>query len=403
MINNIKNFLFKNYFINYIDVPKGTGKIIPLVVIESLAMCVSNLISIYLVNSLHFTVFEVGKLISILSLGTCVGSLLSGYLTTKISITKVSSLGLLIYALGFFFLSFVTSYTYLLIILFLCGVGGIFMMIGNLTGLIKLADNDVMKNRIIVLQSVIFNLSLSVSSFFMSYLQTQSIRGLFLLFGFILLLSGIFVLNFKETHLPKIHKKISFWQIKSNFPSIIIILFMIFFYGVIYSLVKIYFPVEAVSRFKSPFCSWLILSINPLMIIFLQPLLFDKLKGWGNTPLLLSGAVLLGLGYALFGVSTYLIFCIFFILLATIGEMLFSPISKKLAATSFGYGNEGIGLAVWKMTYYFSGVLGAIFVGYLGESFKYLNVWLVCIPLSLALTMSIICYSIYVNKLQISI
>ena len=402
MINKIKNFLVNNYFINYIDVPKGTEKIIPLVIIESLAISVSYLISIYLVNSLHFAPLAVGKLISMFSLGTCAGSLVSGYLTTRVSVIKVSSLGLFMYAMGFFFLSFVTSYSFLLVILFLCGISGIFMMIGNLTALIKLADNDVMQNRIIVLQSVIFNLSFSVSSFFMSYLQAQSLRTFFLLFGFMLLISGIFVLNFKtySTPAPTTDKKASLFLTKTEFPSIIMIISMIFLYGIMYSLVKIYFPVETVSRFHNSFYSWLILSINPLMIIFLQPLLIGRLKNKGNIFLLLSGSFLLGVGYAFFGISTYLILSILFILLATCGEMLFSPISKKLVATSFGYGNEGIGLAVWKMTYYFSGVLGAIFIGYLGENFRDLNIWLVCLPLSLALIICIVCYSAYVGKLQ---
>ena len=222
MLSYRYNYFFKNYLANYIDVPKGTGVIMPLVVIESLAMCVSYLISIYLVNSLHFSAFQVGKLISLLSLGTCIGSLLSGYLTTRISVMKVSSLGLFIYALGFFLLSFVTSYSYLLIILFLCGVGGVFMMIGNLTALIKLADSDLMKNRIIVLQSVVFNLSLSISGFLMSYFQAGAIRNLFLTFGFLLLVSGVCVLNFKENFIPLTRSSSFFILTKQSCSSLVL-------------------------------------------------------------------------------------------------------------------------------------------------------------------------------------
>jgi hypothetical protein len=216
------------------------------------------------------------------------------------------------------------------------------------------------------------------------------------------LASAFLVLSFKTYSEvgSVINKKKSFFQVKKEFSSISLIIFMIFFYGIIYSLVKIHFPVETVSRFHNSFYRWLILSINPLMIIFLQPLLIGRLKNKGNIFLLFSGAFFLGVGYALFGISTYLTFSIIFILLAAIGEMLFSPISKKLIATSFGYGNEGIGFAVWKMTYYFSGVLGAIFIGYLGEQFKDLNMWLVCLPLSLALIICIASYSTQVGKLQ---
>ena len=400
MLNKIKINIFNNYIINYTDYPKGTGKIIPLVIIESMAMSVSYLISIYLVNSLHFTPFQIGKLVSSLSLGTCIGSLLSGYLTTRVSVTKVSSLGLFIYALGFFLLSCVTSYHYLLATLFLCGVGGIFMMIANLTALIKLADDDLMKNRIIVLQSVVFNLSISVCSFLMGYLKTEALKDLFVVFGVLLLFSGMFVFSIKRNSSIIKTNKAPNRSGRINLPVIIMILPIIFFYGVIYSLVKIYFPVEAVSRFNNPFFSWLVMSTNPLMIIFLQPLLINKLKSRGNIFLLSLGACFLGFGYVMFGLSTYLIPSILFVFLATVGEMIFSPISKKLAATSFGYGNEGIGLASWKMTYYFSGVLGAVFVGYLGENFQKLNIWLICIPLSIAIILCAICYNSYVENKQ---
>jgi MFS family permease len=340
IIDSIKKALFDNYLINYVDVPKGTGKILPLVVIESLAMCVAHLISIYLVNSLHFSPFQVGKLISALSLGTCLGSLLSGYLTIKISVIKVSALGLLIYALGFFLLFCITSYHFLLGILFLCGVGGVFMMIANLTALIKLADDDAMKNRIIVLQSVVFNLSFSISGFFMSYLRPESLKNVFLVFGLMLLISGIFMLQLKENFNLIARQEKSSYPIKMKLSVIGTLLPVIFFYGMIYSLVKIHLPIEAVSRFHSPFYSWLTLSMNPLMIIFFQPLLLNKLKNKSNSALLIIGACCLGSGYILFGLTTYLIPGLLFVFLATLGEMLLSPISKKLASSSFGAGKE---------------------------------------------------------------
>lgn len=391
-----KNML-NEYLNNYRDVPLGTAKIIPLVVIESIAMCVSYFISIYLVNALHFSPFQVGKLISSLSLGTCIGSVFSGYLTTKISAMKVSAFGLFIYSIGFFLLSFITSYTYLLFILFLCGVGGVFMMIANLTALIKLTNDDTMKNRIIVLQSVIFNISASIGGFFMSFLRADLIKHLFLIFSVLLIISGCYVLSLKEP-IKKEVKIVNNQSIKLNISLLVMILPVIFFYGVIYSLIKIYFPVEAVSRFENPFISWLMLSANPILIIFIQPLLMNKLKNQHNIVLLASGAFFLGCGYVLFGISSYILPSLIFILFAAVGEMIFSPISKKLAASAFGLGNEGIGLASWKMTYYFSGISGAIFVGYMGENYQYLNIWYVCIPLSLAMLFCIIGYGVFIEK-----
>lgn len=398
MFHSIKTFLQNHYLVHYTGVPKGTGKIIPLIVIESLVMSISYLISIYLVNSLHFTPIEVGKLISMISLGTGLGSILTGYLTTKISVTRVSAFGILLYAVGFFLLSVVTSYQYLLGVLFLCGVSGVCMMIGNLTALIKLTNTDAMKNRIIVLQSVVFNLCFSVSSFFMSYFHAQALRNLFLIFAVLLLVAGLLVCRISPGSTTA-SKNSSLGSMKANLACIGLIASIISCYGILYSLIKINFPVETVTRYSNPFNSWLLLSINPLMIILFQPLLIGMLKNKGNLFLLVNGALLLGLGYTLFGLSSYLLLSIFFVILATIGEMLFSPISKKIAATSLGEGNEGMGLALWKTSYYFSGVLGAIFVGYLGENFKSLNIWLICLPLSASLILCVLAYNYYWRRI----
>lgn len=394
----MKNHILKEYLDNYLDVPEGTGRIIPLVIIESLALCVSCLISIYFVKFLNFSSFQVGKLISVQSLGTCAGSLLAGYLTTRISAIKVSVAGFFLYALGLGLLSILKTYEYLLMTQFICGVAGVFMMISNLTALIKLSENDLMRNRIIVLQSVVFNLSFSICSFFMGFLNAASLQLMFSLFSGLLLISGIILLMQKDFSIHHEVKKNAFRKgLRLNVPNLILIIPAIFLYGVIYSLVKIYFPIEAVSRFDNHLFGWILMSVNPIMIIFVQPLLIGRLKNVDNNSIIIGGSLLLGVGYFLFGASNHIAWCLLFIVLATSGEMLFSPISKKIAATSFGDGNEGLGLATWKMTYYFSGVFGAYFVGLVSENYKNFNIWSICVPLSLIIILITLGYSSYMN------
>ena len=393
--------MFKNYFSNYTDVPKGTGRIIPLIIVESLAMCLPYFISIYFVNVQHFSNFQVGQLLSTMSFGTCIGSLISGYLTTKMPPIKVSSLGLFIYGIGLLLLAVNTSFIVLLGIMFCCGIGGVFMMIANLTALITLTHDDAIKNRLIVLQSVIFNASISFFGFLISYLNHGSIIYLFIILGLLLLASGIIVFNFKIQK-PTPSNKAD----KANITisgSLLTLLSAVFFYGVIFSLIKIYFPLEATSRFHNPLMSWVLLSVNPLIVIFIQPLLFNKLGKTRDITLLATGGVLLGIGYLLFGTTTLFLPSVIFISIATFGEMIFSPVSKKLASTLFGSGKEGLGLASWKMTYYLSGVFGAFSMGYLTEAYKNINIWFVCLLLSLAMTVSVVCYSSVNNKTRVQI
>lgn len=80
----------------------------------------------------------------------------------------------------------------------------------------------------------------------------------------------------------------------------------------------------------------------------------------------------------------------FFIFTAALGEIIFSPFSKKITASCFSRGNEGLGLALWKTTYYLSNILGATFVGYTAEHHRTLNIWYLCAPLSLAMVVCVI-------------
>ncbi|STX27937.1 multidrug resistance protein, MFS family [Legionella beliardensis] len=386
---------FKKFYSIYFNAPKGTGKLVPLIVIESAAICITYFISVYLMKSLGFDSFQVGKLISALSVGTCIGSLFSGYLTIKINPTKVAALGFLIYSIGFALLSMIVSYYHLLFTLFLCGFGGVFIAVANLTALIKLAEDDIMKNKILVIQSVVFNFSLSIFSFLLCYLKTEQIRALFLICALFLACTSAFVFRIKEIN--SINKKVlKVERDKINIPLVVLIISVVFLYGVIYSLVKVYFPFEVNVRFSNnPWILWLILSANPICVVLLQPVLINKLKYKTNTFLLLAGGTLVGFGYLFFGLTTYFIPSLLFICFATLGELIFSPISKKIAATSMGEGKEGLGFAAWKMTYYISGILGATLVGYLGVNYKNINIWIACAPLSLTIILCIVGFEFF--------
>lgn len=394
-MKSLKSRITNKFLNNYIDIPKGAGKIIPLIFIESFAMSMAYFISAFLVNSLHFSSFQVGKLIATMSLGTGIGSLISGYLTIRISATRVSSLGFFLYGLGLLALTQITSFYYLIIVLFICGMGGVFMMIANLTALIRTADNETSKNRLIVLQSVIFNGSYSIFAFLISYSKKEGMLNIFAFLGSLLLIASLLVFHMKdEPSIIKIKEKKS---LTVNVYLLKILLPSIFCYGFLFSLIKVYFAVETISRF-SPLYSGIILSMNPYLVVFVQPLLMGNLIKINNTHLLAIGGFLLGMGYFLFGLSSLFVPCLLFVAIATIGEMIFSPISKNLASTILGNGNEGLGLALWKTTYYLSGILGAYFVGYVGERYNHFNIWNICILLSFIMVLFALAPKREINK-----
>jgi MFS family permease len=79
--------------------------------------------------------------------------------------------------------------------------------------------------------------------------------------------------------------------------------------------------------------------------------------------------------------------------LATLGEMIFAPISKTFASTFLGSGNEGVGFAIWKISYYLSGVFGASVSGYIGHYYGHQKAWSICALLLLCVIIYYLFYS----------
>lgn len=371
--------MFRAITENYLSVPKGTGKVAALVFIESLAMSVSFFLSIYLSKVLGFNQAQVGYLISIMLAGTCVGSFASGYLTGFVAPRIVASIGFVLFGAAFLLMATLRDFVLLMPSVFLCGVGGVFMMIANLTALIRLAKSDAMKNRMIVLQGVIFNATVSIAAGLLSFLSNHNLEKLFICLAVTLFISAYLTLSSgKDTKIENKCKKRD--KIIPNISMLFTIIPMIACYGVIFSIVKTFFAVDTGSRFSNPWLVWMVLSANPFLVVFVQPTLIGLLKNKSSMSLMVSGSVLLCSGYLLFGISSLLIPSLLFISIATVGEMIFSPISKKMAASSMGKNQEGMGIAVWKVTYYLSGIIGASLSGFIGNSYGHAYAWGLSLP-----------------------
>ena len=364
---------------NYILIPKGAGKVVALVFIESLAMSVSFFLSIYLSKVIGFNQAQVGFLISVMLAGTCAGSFLSGYLTGFIAPRIVTSIGFVLFGVALLLMTTLKNFSLLMPSVFLCGVGGVFMMIANLTALIRLAKDDAMKNRMIVLQGVVFNATVSIAAGLLSFLSNRNIENLFICLAVTLFISAYFTLNFGEKVNNESQGK-KRYKITPNISMLCTIVPMIACYGVVFSVVRTFFAVDTGARFSNPWLVWMVLSANPFLVVFVQPVLIGLLKNKSSMSLMITGSVLLCGGYLLFGVSSLLIPSLFFISIAAVGEMIFSPISKNMASSSMGKNQEGMGLAVWKVTYYLSGIIGASLSGVLGNSYGHAYAWGLSLP-----------------------
>jgi predicted MFS family arabinose efflux permease len=390
----VLNFL-KHYLSNYIDIPRASWRVIPLIFLESLVMSVSFFIAVFFTKSLEFSTQIVGNLISMMMFGTFAGAILSGYLTIRILPSKITAFGFLLVSLSFLSLSISRDIFVLMPVMFLLGVGSVFMMIANLTALVRTATDDKSKNQLIVLQGVIFNITVSITGFLFSYLHPSNFYLLFKLLSIMLILSGLYL--FKQKIVIPSKQTIDKKRSKIHWDLALLVVPSVFFYGLVFSVVKVFYAIDIQQKFDAPLLQSMMLSANPFMVIFIQPLLVSFIKKNDGLEYMTLGAILISVGYILFGFSKGLLPVLTLIMIATIGEMIFSPLSKKYASSMYGEGFEGMGLATWKLVYYLSGIIGASLSGTLGANYGHSYAWSMCGMLGL---ISLLVFVIYGRRIK---
>lgn len=383
------NILIKNgigkYISHYLDVPEGFGKIGWLVLVESLAMSISFYISVYFSKGLGFNSAEIGNCISSALAGSLFAALSTGYLSTKMQSLRLASIGFFLFSCVFIFLPMIKNIHQVIPLMFLSGFSSVFMMTANLTSLAQLSEDKHLRNKAIVMQSVIFNLTVTITAYFVSTFSYQSLKVLFFLTSFLLFSSGLITHRLSSINpcKPNSNTMQSEKKYSVNFSLLIFLIPIIICYSIVCAMVKGMFAIDAMSRFDNYWLSWMLLSLNPILVVFLQPTVFGLIKNKDNYFSLTVGGLCLCLGYLFFGVTKFFIPSLIFIFFATIGEMIVAPISKSLASSSLGKGYEGVGISMWKVIYYTSGMIGASSTGYIGLKYSHKSAWLICIPLSI--------------------
>lgn len=381
-MSNLKERFKHSYLSNYTDIPEGSWQILPLLFIEAFVMSLSFFIAVFFKKALNFTPLQIGTLISIQLAGTFIGSALTGFLSTRFKPIQLTLVGFMSLALTFMSLSASPGFQTAMPIMFLMGVASVLMMVSNLTAFVRTSSLSGKKNQLIVLQGVIFNLTVSITAFVVSFTEANTLKHLFAAISIILLLTAIIV------HRITPAQSVQYKPNKSNYkPDIKLFWLLIpnlFFYGLTFAVVKVFYATDIQQHIHSPWLQSALLSLNPFMVVFIQPWLIQKVSNKGNdVKQLLLGGILVSLGYACFGFSTNIAILSLLIITATLGELIYSPLSKKFASQLFGEGYEGSGLATWKLSFYASGMIGASLSGYMAEHFSHTIAWSLCAMLAL--------------------
>lgn len=370
----------------YLGIPKLTKKFLPIVFLEHIVIAFCLNIAIYFKRIVHLNYEVIGQLISFYYFGCLIGAVIGGALTLRFSTIKVSGIGLMCVGFNFYCLFKLINPCHIKLSIFLLGLIGTVVATSNITSLIRTVQEENTKLKVISLELILFNLAFSLANFILLDLSTNKIILFINYFSYILFFAGflllilfknpIFIPTQKENYRPKFF----FPTRKQEF---LILISMVFCFGLIFSMVKVIFAPTLIERFGSNSISAIIASINPWIIFFIQPFIVNRIKKTNSTWFLGYGGLIVGLSYFTFGIVNSFILTIFVLILLTLGEMMFSPLSKHLNVEFYGQGKEGVAFGIWRAVFLGSGILGPKISGFVSEYYGLKIVWEFCSLLGL--------------------
>ena len=357
----------KTLFKNYINTFKGLSKEIwwlaLITFINRAGTMVIPFLSLYLKEDLHFTVSDVGWVMSAFGLGSVAGSWLGGKLTDKIGYYKVMVTSLLFTGVLFIALQFLNTFASICIGIF------VVMLVADTfrpAMFVALSAYSKPENKIrsLTLIRLAINLGFSAGPAIGGLIITGlGYAGLFWVDGItciIAVLVMIQVLHPKKAKViepNKINNPVSAYN---DYPFMVFLLAMILF-GIIFfqyfSSIPIYYKdIHTLNELQIG----LILGLNGLLIfIFEMPLIkwLENTK-YSKLGLLFFSAILTGLSLLILNFTACSGILIIGMVFMTAGEMIAFPFSNAFADERAKKGKQGEYMALYSMAFSIAHIFG---------------------------------------------
>lgn len=357
----------KTLFNNYINAFRGLSKevwwLALITLINRAGTMVVPFLSLYLKDNMHFTISNVGWIMSAFGLGSVTGSWLGGKLTDKIGYYKVMLYSLMLTGFLFIGLQFLNSFYSICL-----GVFVVMSVADAFRPAIFVALNAYSKpeNKIrsLTLIRLAINLGFSAGPALGGIIIISlGYGGLFWVDGITCIIAGIVLLDVlhpkkaKELDKIKTENPVSAYSDK---PFLVFIIAMMLF-GIVFlqyfSTITIYYKdIHRLSELQIG----LILGMNGFLIFIFEMPLIKWLENTRYTKLglMFFGAVLTGLSLLVLNFTTWSGVLVIGMLLMTFGEMIAFPFSNAFAAERARKGNQGEYMALYSISFSFAHIFG---------------------------------------------
>ena len=357
----------KKLYFNYLATFKGLSKevwwLALITLINRAGTMVIPFLSLYLTESLEFTLSNVGWIMSAFGLGSVVGSWLGGKLTDKIGYYKVMASSLFLSGILFVFLQFITTF-----IGFCIGIFVLMLLADMFRPAMYVALNSYSKvqnkTRSITLIRLAINLGFSTGPALGGLIITSvSYGGLFWIDGITCILAGFLllkVLNPKKVVIlddVKVENPVSAYSDTAFWVFLIAMMLFGVAFLQYFSTVPLYYKeVHQLTEFHIG----LLLGLNGLLIFILEMPLIKWLENgtYSKSSLMLAGTGLIGFSFLVLNLSSWVGVLFIGMVLMTIGEMIVFPFSNTFAMDRAKKGNNGEYMALYTIAFSIAHIFG---------------------------------------------
>ncbi|MHA7943291.1 MDR family MFS transporter [Formosa sp. 3Alg 14/1] len=374
----------KTIFRSYVNTFKGLSTMVwwlaLITLINRAGTMVIPFLSLYLTKNLHFTLSDVGWIMSAFGAGSVVGSWLGGKLTDKIGYYKVMVFSLVLSGFLFISLQFLNTFLSISIGVFILMIAADMFRPAMFVALSAYSKPE-NKVRSVTLIRLAINLGFSAGPAIGGLIiVTLSYGGLFWVDGITCFLAGILLLNVLHPKKARIADEILVTNPKSAYSDVnyIIFLFAMLLFGIAFlqyfSTVPLFYKeVHHLSEFEIG----LLMGMNGFIIFALEMPLVKSLEKptYSKTGLVVFGAVLTGLSFIFLNISEWAGVLVIGMLFMTIGEMIAFPFSNAFALERAKKGNQGEYMALYSIAFSIAHIIAHNSGMHLIEKYGYQITW----------------------------
>ena len=383
--------LWNAYFAHYAGLTRETWALISIAFVVYLAIGVHYYLSIYFSNVLHFKLTTIGIIISCYGFGTVLGGILGGKLTDKFGPLRVSNISLWIQIVAYFVLTLLKTPEAFMVWIWILGVAFYIFKTANSTWILESSqESEAAKLKAINILYTAANLGAGISAAIISGLMAYYNFKVVLYISAFTHLGIRIYLMFKRNRTdsptfsemspqeaipqetkatiesPKDAKKITY-----------LTLGCLFLYGLVVAQLSVSYALYVHDLFPELGIKavGILFTLNPILIIFLQTPLVNKVGEYNKIIVLGVGAFLYGFGMFLLAFSFSFWMAVVSCIVYTAGEMIFFAVAQLLCYQKAEKKKKALSLGLYQTVFASSIMIGPVLGGWVYHHLGGVWVW----------------------------